>query len=208
MKTSCRLCSILAIAAVLAQSTAALAQPSTSPTDENIVELQRTIEALRSFGVQHWFFILVTVLVAILGFVALIAHQIHEMDAAEEDRIRAKWHKRLRSALALKLDTDNFSDAACWETAHDDLEAILIRRDEIQDAEATRLLRVKDNEHEYWEIAAYAATISDLSKAEVIEILRKAEAWEYRVLREAELQDERRQSHATVATQTTCPSLS
>ncbi len=40
------------------------------------------------------------------------------------------------------------------------------------------------------------------------EMLRQAEAWEYRVLREAELQNERRQSHATVATQTTCPSLS
>lgn len=204
MKTSCQLFSILAIAAVLALSTAALAEPSPSPTAQNIAELQSTIEALRSFGVQHWF----VVLVGIVGLVTFIAISILATREGEADRVRTKRHKRLHSALALKLDTDNFSDAACWETAHDDLEAILIRRDEIQDAEAKRLLCVKYNEYEYWQIAAYAATISDLSKAEVIEILRKADAWEYRVLREAELQNERRQSHATVATQTTCSSVS
>ncbi len=203
MKTSCRLFSILAIAAVLAESTAALAEPSTSPT-QNIAELQRSAEELLLFGVQHWF----VVLVGIVGLVAFIALRILVINERAADRIRARRHKRLHSTLALKLDTDNFSDAACWETAHDDLEAILMRRDEIQDAEAKRLLSVKEHEYEYWQIAAYAATISDLSKAEVIEILRKAEAWEYRVLREAELQNERRQSHATVAIQTTCPSLS
>ncbi|MDT8067953.1 MAG: hypothetical protein ROO76_07265 [Terriglobia bacterium] len=104
--------------------------------------------------------------------------------------------KKLQDALALKLATDNFSDAACWDAAHDGQKEILDRRAVIEDAEAARLLDSKNRDTQYRRIASHAVLLCDLTEEAVIDMLRNADVWDYRVLREAELQQERSVSHA------------
>jgi hypothetical protein len=206
MMLSCRLFSILAICAVLTASTATFAEPSTPPTTKTVQLLLQT-PLWNCIELWHVVVGAFSALIVLTCISCILNQERIEREQAQS-RVSTRRHKRLHSALALKLDTDNFSEAACRETAHENLDRILKRREAIQDAEAQRLLQIKAHEQEYRNIAAYAAWISDLPETEVIELLRQAEAWEYRVLREAELQNERGQSHATVATKTTCPSLS
>ncbi len=108
--------------------------------------------------------------------------------------------KRAHAAIALSLATDNFSDPACWDAAHDGLDKILARREAIEDAEAARRLNAKKHKDDYLRIAARAASTSDFSEAAIVEILRKADEWDYRMLREAEMQNERRQHEPAAAT--------
>ncbi|MFI5093742.1 MAG: hypothetical protein ACHQIK_09895 [Candidatus Acidiferrales bacterium] len=133
-----------------------------------------------------------------LSLVLLIAIFVHQADVgdAEDQRRRAlklqqeRDTKRLQDALALSLSTCNFDDEACWESAKEARERILERGAEIQEAEAKRRLKTNEREAEYERIAAYAAATSNLNKDAVIRMLRSADEWDYRVLRDAQIQDQ------------------
>lgn len=111
----------------------------------------------------------------------------------------AKSAKCLSAAVALWLATDNFSQAKLWEAAHEGLDAILARAAAIQEAEAERRLDVKAREAKYQRIACHAAVTSDITESELIDILRNFDMWEYRMLCEAQRQDERRPANAAEA---------
>ncbi len=99
--------------------------------------------------------------------------------------------KRLDAAIALSIATDNFSQAKLWEAAHDGLEATLDRAQAIQEAEGARLATAKVRQAENAKIAKHAAATSNFSEDQILNILRQAEEWDYRLLREAQQQYER-----------------
>jgi hypothetical protein len=98
---------------------------------------------------------------------------------SQEDRAQ------LKKAVALYLATENFSDEARIRTAKQELDAILDRREAIEEAEAERRLCWKDREANYKRIATSADESPDFGTAELIKILRKADEWAFRVLQVA-----------------------
>lgn len=208
MKNSCLWSFVLATCALPIAGAAAVAQSSTPPTAQQTLHAQ--LETLKNVPLWCWIagagFAFI-VLIVVAGVAVARKTQVR----VEEERYRAIANrkklllKQAHAAIALSLATDNFSRAACWDAAHDAREAILKRRNAIEDTEAARRLNRNQREEEYNEIAVCASETCDLSRDEVIEILRNADAWEYRVLREAELQNERRVTHARP--ETTSPSL-
>jgi hypothetical protein len=97
----------------------------------------------------------------------------------------ATWDKEFREALALFLKTDNFSDIACRTAAAMTRGEMLAISARITDKEAERLASAKARAAHYENLAAYASVESGLDPAAIVEILQKADQWEYRVLQEA-----------------------
>lgn len=97
----------------------------------------------------------------------------------------AAWDAELTSAFALALKTDTFSEPACQAAAAASHDAILATHSHIEAKEAERQLTAKRREAHYEELATRAAASSGLDMNQVIDILRKADAWEFRVLQAA-----------------------
>lgn len=99
--------------------------------------------------------------------------------------VRKEWDERLEKAVALKLETDDFSDEACKATAETKLEQTLASAKAISATESARRLRAKELDEEYAQVAAYGALRSGMGASALVEALRNADAWAYRVLEEA-----------------------
>ena len=95
------------------------------------------------------------------------------------------WDKQLREALALWIETENFSEAVSAASAAKKLEETLADAPRIQGRQAERLLRMKDIEEQYRRIAAYAAPRCYIDEDRIIEILTCADEWPYWVLLDA-----------------------
>ena len=111
--------------------------------------------------------------------------QQRERDRQQSERDRHQWDIELENAVALSLKTQEFSDAACEAAALAQLDHLLTVHAQIEMKEAQRQLQSKKREAHYAQLAKYTAANSSLDEAKIIEILRKADEWEYRVLEEA-----------------------
>jgi hypothetical protein len=101
---------------------------------------------------------------------------------------RKEWDATLESAIALKLKTDDFSDAACRLAAMARRDAILAAHAEIEKKTAHRLCQSDEMESFYAKVARYAARRTNFNKEQMVGILRNADEWEFRVLQEAKRQ--------------------
>jgi hypothetical protein len=99
--------------------------------------------------------------------------------------VRPVWDQELQEAFALSFETNGFDDAACQAVAAARLDEILASHASIEAKEAERVVSTKVRASELEKIAAYAISRCDLDKNDVIETLRGADGWPYRVLQEA-----------------------
>jgi hypothetical protein len=98
---------------------------------------------------------------------------------------RAEWDRQLQEAFALSFETNGFDDAACQAVATARRDEILASHERIEATEAERIVSTRLRDIEREKIAWYAISRCDLDKKDVIETLRRAEEWSYRVLQEA-----------------------
>ena len=83
------------------------------------------------------------------------------------------------------LETDNFSDDWCREAARARCEEILQIAKWTRENEAGRRIKAREIEDEYQRIGAYAWRRYDLDHRKVIEMLKRTDGLEYRLLQEA-----------------------
>ncbi len=109
-----------------------------------------------------------------------IVHRKALAGSAHQQRTRM-----LNNALALFLKTANFCEEACRQAAAANKGDILAQHSAIEAKEADRLLHSTAHEQYYKGVAAAAAKKCEFTKEELLDMLRKADAWEFRVLQEA-----------------------
>jgi len=93
--------------------------------------------------------------------------------------------RELKEGIALSLKTDGFSEAARQAAATAGRDGILAAHAAVEAKEAERLANARARAAHYEGVAAYAAPRSELGHAAIVEILREADEWEYKVLQEA-----------------------
>ncbi len=104
---------------------------------------------------------------------------------SDEPDAQAAKEKRVEEAVALWLSTDKFSDPECKRMAKENCDAVLNNQQAIELDEAKRLLNEKANQTVYKKLANHFAARTSLDRKTLIGILALADAWPYRVLREA-----------------------
>jgi hypothetical protein len=137
-------------------------------------------------------FILIAIIIAVCGAIRRAFQQTsrwHHPDPSSSP-VRsqpnyAAWDQELQEAFALSFETNGFDDAACRAVAAARLDEILAAHASIETKEAERILNTKSRDIDREKKAAYAVSRCDLDKTDVIETLRGAEEWPYRVLQEA-----------------------
>ena len=161
-----------------ASTTAAAQTPGQSDSSD-------PIQLIQDEGV--W--IAVCVGVILFCFVAFIASVRSDMkwkrEGARIREIYKSWEKRFHHAMTLGLETDNFSDIACHVVAEMKRQELLKNAGEIEGDEARRLSTEKLLDAEYAQIADWAVFRCNQDKRAIVEMLRQADRWPYRLLQEA-----------------------
>jgi|GEM_PF-3803203 len=96
-----------------------------------------------------------------------------------------EMERELQEAFTLALKTENFSEAACQAAAAARRDEVLFAHAQIAAKEAERLLNVKIHAAHFEKLAAQASSRSEMGHAALVDILRRADEWEFRVLQAA-----------------------
>jgi hypothetical protein len=106
--------------------------------------------------------------------------------ASSANTTKADDHRRLIEAVALSLATNSFNSAAVRSHAAKRRKDLLNDADSIEWKEAQRRINSRLLEDDYKRLAKYAAPKSmHLDEPTLINILRSAEEWPFRLLTEA-----------------------
>src|SRR5439155_9209540 len=95
------------------------------------------------------------------------------------------FEKRIKRAQVKALETVNFSDSWWHEAARSRCEDILQIAKWTRENEAGRRIKVREIVDEYQRIGVYAWRRYDLDHRKVIEMLKRTDGLEYRLLQEA-----------------------
>lgn len=98
---------------------------------------------------------------------------------------RQTLQQDLDHALTLAVKTDNFSESFCRAAAAAKRPEILAVHSQTEKREVERLHHASYFEGYYRRVARYAASRTGIEKARIVEMMRQAHVWEYRVLQEA-----------------------
>lgn len=157
-----------------------------STAEQFLAEMKRALTQPEFMPALRWVgIVLGTVLFVVCAH--SIARRVSEM-ARRRAKLRERALECLDQALSLQLKTGGFSDDACRAAAAARRQRILDAHSEIERKEAQRIREARAFEEGYAQTARLAGKEAAFDRRQLIDALRKAHGWEYRVLQEAKRQ--------------------
>ena len=124
-------------------------------------------------------------IVGVLLLLAFVIAMPNDEEKCKREQPQHRFEKQFEEALALSLATDGFSDAACRMRAINGLNEVLEVASKIEADESKRRTTSLKTEAKYARIAKYAARRCPMDEQTIIDMLRAADEWPYRVLQMA-----------------------